>query len=689
MKFGNVYCNRRLRQDPCVQAISSKSMPFIRSLIHEEKSDSYLLDWGGKGGKFAGFFKKLTGLQVLRLEDGFVSYLGHPSLGDKCFSIAIDRRGVYYDSRQESDLEYLLNQKAISKDQRLQILEILEILKTHGIAKYNHIPTFREEQQRLNSPHQQVVLLVDQAQSERSIPGALSSINDFDRMLRQCIQDNPDKKILIKPHPDVVLGRKKGSFSQEALNYAYTQGVERLDGLVCTASLLARVDEVHTISSQLGFEALWYGKKVVCYGVPFYAGYGLTEDKREPLRPRKKLDLETLCYHSLISYCRYIDPETLQPCELLDLLPLLIEQKRPRLPENECYAIGFPFWKRCFLPLWFGPGQLHFRPARFESRLGESWSMVWGLKHPDIKKNVIRVEDGFIRSKGLGADLNLPSSLAFDRRGIYFDSTRESDLEVFLNKVELSNQEKARSASLIELILEKGVNKYNLPRAKAEQDPDRWDSSGSRKRILVVGQVDDDASILAGTRSIASSQALLERVRHDRPEDYIIYRPHPDVLAGARTGLDSFDAHALADEVGEEGSILDAIELCDEVHCMTSLAGFEALIRNKTVFCYGMPFYAGWGLTRDDYVCSRRGKTLSIEELVYGALIHYPSYFNYSTKRYTSVERCVQSLSEQVSYADGKVRLRRSQITRNFVKFKLLLASMGLLRFPTHFFRYR
>ena len=36
-----------------------------------------------------------------------------------------------------------------------------------------------------------------------------------------------------------------------------------------------------------------------------------------------------------------------------------------------------------------------------------------------------------------------------------------------------------------------------------------------------------------------------------------------------------------------------------KVWTMTSLLGFEALLRGKPVTCLGAPFYAGWGLTRD------------------------------------------------------------------------------------------
>jgi capsular polysaccharide export protein len=37
------------------------------------------------------------------------------------------------------------------------------------------------------------------------------------------------------------------------------------------------------------------------------------------------------------------------------------------------------------------------------------------------------------------------------------------------------------------------------------------------------------------------------------------------------------------------------INQVNEVWTMTSLLGFEALIRGKSVTCLGLPFYCGWG----------------------------------------------------------------------------------------------
>jgi capsular polysaccharide export protein len=48
------------------------------------------------------------------------------------------------------------------------------------------------------------------------------------------------------------------------------------------------------------------------------------------------------------------------------------------------------------------------------------------------------------------------------------------------------------------------------------------------------------------------------------------------------------------------------INQVNEVWTMTSLLGFEALIRGKSVTCLGLPFYCGWGLTRDRQEVPRR-----------------------------------------------------------------------------------
>ena len=81
------------------------------------------------------------------------------------------------------------------------------------------------------------------------------------------------------------------------------------------------VDAVWTITSNLGFEALIRGKPVTCLGMPFYAGWGLTQDlapvpkRRLQLRDaRLRPDLAHLVHAALIAYPRYRDPVSGLPC---------------------------------------------------------------------------------------------------------------------------------------------------------------------------------------------------------------------------------------------------------------------------------------------------------------------------------------------------------------------------------------
>ena len=65
-------------------------------------------------------------------------------------------------------------------------------------------------------------------------------------------------------------------------------------------------------SSQMGMEALIHGKRVMTFGQPFYAGWGLTNDLAPPQRNRR-LSLDELTAAALILYPRYIDPVSKLP----------------------------------------------------------------------------------------------------------------------------------------------------------------------------------------------------------------------------------------------------------------------------------------------------------------------------------------------------------------------------------------
>ena len=79
---------------------------------------------------------------------------------------------------------------------------------------------------------------------------------------------------------------------------------------------------------------------------------------------------------------------------------------------------------------------------------------------------------------------------------------------------------------------------------------------------------------------------------------------------------------------------------------MTSLLGFEALLRGKPVTVTGAPFYAGWGLTRDlGWVPNRRQARPDIVHLAHAALIGYPRYFDPVSRRPCPPEVVVERLA--------------------------------------------
>lgn len=241
---------------------------------------------------------------------------------------------------------------------------------------------------------------------------------------------------------------------------------------------------------------------------------------------------------------------------------------------------------------------------------------------------VVRVEDGFIRSVGLGADLHPPLSIVIDRRGIYYDPRAPSDLETILQHDPFPPALLDRAERLAAVIVERGVSKY------ATAPPPVQVAPRTRRVVLVAGQVEDDASVAAGGAGVAGNLDLLRRARRAEPDAAILFKPHPDVDAGHRRGaVPDAALRAFADTIVRDEPMAALLARVDAAHVLTSLTGFEALLRGLEVVTHGHPFYAGWGLTRDlAGPLARRTRRLTLAQLVAGTLILYPRYLDPVTR---------------------------------------------------------
>jgi capsular polysaccharide export protein len=216
-------------------------------------------------------------------------------------------------------------------------------------------------------------------------------------------------------------------------------------------------------------------------------------------------------------------------------------------------------------------------------------------------------------------------------------------LEVLLEQRDFTATERADAAELWQFLREKRLTKYNL---RGSQVAWSRESAGGRKIILVPGQVEADASIQCGSPDLKSNTELLKAVRAAEPTAFIIFKVHPDLVAAARHGrMIPAEADGYADLVTTDGNVLDWLERCDEVHTMTSTVGFEAILRQVPVVTYGLPFYAGWGLTMDRLSCPRRTRRLMVTELLAGAMICYPRYLNPDSGEFTTAIQVARLLA--------------------------------------------
>lgn len=313
----------------------------------------------------------------------------------------------------------------------------------------------------------------------------------------------------------------------------------------------------------------------------------------------------------------------------------------------------------------------------------------WGNNTSNILKilcklgaiKLIYIEDGFLRSIGLGVLHSRPLSWCIDRKGPYFDGKRSTEIEDLFNSYNFDDNSEIiiRAKMGIELFKAARLTKYYNTQPYNENVQFKKTDNYS---ILVIGQVEDDASIKHGKCIITKNLELVKQARKDWPDADIYFRPHPDTWVGNRkdeTKANQFDG--LCAIVPPETSIYELFEVVDHVYTMTSLVGLEALLSNKKVTTFGLPFYAGWGLTEDRVASSRRKRTLTIEQLFAVAYILYPKYLHQHSDEVASFEETACFFITEILKDDDIFNLdKKSKLFQNVIQFtKCLYAPLDLL----------
>lgn len=645
------------------------------SLYHTYKNitkEDVFVGWGRKkSGLKAIELAKKHNAKFLLLEDGFLRSLNLGVENSPSFSIVKDDIGIYYDATMPSKFENILNTYEFSAEELEQAKKAIELIKKEKLSKYNNNLCVPKE---LFNDNEERVLIITQIANDASLKFGLAENFSTQYIINDAIKENPNAKIYIKIHPDVLSNKKQSDFDMQDLPSKCVVIKENYNPI----ELLSHFKKVYTKTSGMGFEALMLGCECVCYGVPFYAGWGLTQDKQACKRRLKKRTLEEVFYATYILYSEYFNPYLNQKSDIFDTIHTLAKYKKiEHANSNILYFLGFTLWKRWFMKPFFKAKNnkiifLNSLDELYKVNLNpEDKIFIWGKKYDkallakDFKNAIFLVEDGFLRSVFLGSDLTRPFSLIVDSKGLYVDPSKPSDLEDILQNHEFDESLKQRAKKLISTITHNKFSKYNGLKHE------KLNFNTNKKIILIPAQVEDDASMILGGAGYDTLK-LLQCARKTNENAFIVFKPHPDVLSGNRKGLkDKSIILKYCDEIIENVSIDSAINASDEVHTITSTSGFDALLRGKKVVVYGKPFYAGWGLTSDLHEIPRRTRVLSLEELVAGVLILYPRYIHPKSKNLCEVELALDIMLKMQKDYFSKFYLRWFMDIRIYILRKI------------------
>jgi capsular polysaccharide export protein len=278
-----------------------------------------------------------NGLDFIALEDGFLRSFGtgehFPPL-----SLVVDDQGIYYDSTCASALEALLASDAdVLEGIAADVLRARALVLAHRLSKYNHVADWDLDELAGRGVDAEAgvvkfVLVIDQTAGDMSVSLGGASADTFAAMLAAARAENPQATIYVKTHPEVSSGRKGGYLTQVQDGVCDGQRTVVLRQAINPLSLIERMDRVYVVTSTMGFEALLAGKPVSVFGMPWYAGWGATDDRQtcsrrlpHAGRPRSVDELFAAAY---FHYTRYLNPVTHQRGTIFDVIDWLVMQRR-------------------------------------------------------------------------------------------------------------------------------------------------------------------------------------------------------------------------------------------------------------------------------------------------------------------------------------------------------------------------
>lgn len=569
---------------------------------------------------------KKNNLNFHRLEDGFIKSYISGEEDSLSHSIVMDKKGMYYNTSSENDFKELCLKVPFKKKSEEEVSEIINRIIVNSVSKYN-----KEKNKSSLEVKGKNVLLISQVKGDSSLKfGKVEDISTEDILKDIKEREGTNTNIYVKIHPGSLLEGKESSIDLDKCKEA---GCLFIEGEYDNFNLLKKFDAIYTKTSQLGFESLLLGKPTYVYGIPYYSQYGLTNDLNKEAKLIKNLTKEELFYFAYIEYSFYyshLDKRTTDIDKSLD--SIIFYKNHLNKIDKDLILLDFKDKDKSFIR---GLTQSYraLKRAFIKSKdfLGTSTDLLVSYENKtNLSRNSITVSKGVLEDIEVSKEEKENYSMIFDELGIYYDPEKKSGFEkILLNKKGLSSYEDKRIINLVEKIKENQISiKSKLKASKLALKKQAY-----KKYILIPGQIEEDISIKAGGLGMNMSK-LIENVRSKNIDSFIIYKPHEDVLSGKEKGISE---HSDCDYIAYTESIESLMDIADEVHVLTSIVGFDALLNGKATYVYGHPFYCGWGLTKDLSNAPMRRTAKTLNELAYSFYIDYATYYyngSYRTPEY-------------------------------------------------------
>lgn len=258
---------------------------------------------------------------------------------------------------------------------------------------------------------------------------------------------------------------------------------------------------------------------------------------------------------------------------------------------------------------------------------------IWAYKAPDYFIDYIReqgldiffLEDGFIRSGPDDESSAPPLSIVMDSQAPYFDTTRPNDLTDLIANFDFTQDgyDETLAQEMLDYYVAHRVSKYNH-QPYVNVIPIYGEKS--KKRILVLGQVPYDDSLKYGGGIGITLLDVVNKAIKENPDAQIIVKPHPMTLDDPSVVIALTELDCLI--LNQSIHLVDALKTVDHVYTITSLGGFEALLRGKKVTVLGRPFYYGWGLTNKENDIKVKRQQYEIFSLVFNYQIPFKNNNN-------------------------------------------------------------